>query len=449
MMVSAGDLVGGAILVAVFVVLIGAGEAWARLGEPAPEATRKLVHVGSGFESPWVVLAMAGSMSTFFGLASRSGFLASVHGVDRESRGSEYYPLAIFLVFLLTGDQLWIYVSSVLILALADASAALVGARWGRLRYTIQSDQKSVEGSLAFFAIAFAAIAGPAWLATSFSAPKIALSAGIGALLLTGFEAISLNGADNLFVPFAACVILQKHTADPIWMLADQALVLAGLLASLLVVNQCTALANRRRTALNGGATVASTMFAFAAWTLGGIAWAAPVLVLFACYTASWMVTQFFRRARDKIAVRTTYRALLLPFVVLVFANTSGDYAFWYGPFVAACATVLAVGLAAQLRRTRTLASRVRCGRTAFGLGTLAALAVVGLPWQMSPMLDPGAPAWIVATTGPLAALDAVVASRADASDDSFWVGSHFLVTTLAIVGTVAAQHYDVIGIVE
>lgn len=449
------DLIGGAILGAVFFALIATGEAWARLGDPAPETTRKFVHLGSGLacllfpvlvDSPWVVLAMALVMSAFFGLASKYDFLQSVHGVDRESRGSEYYPLAVFLVFLLAGDQPWIYVSSVLILGVADACAALVGSRWGILRYTVQTDKKSVEGSFAFFLIAFAAIVLPAAYFGTFSAEKVLLCGGIGALLLTGFEAISLDGSDNLFVPVGACVILAKQATDPVWMLVDQALVLLGLLVALLVLNRGTKyLTHRRQTAFNTGATVASTMVAYAAWTLGGVLWAVPVLVLFAGFTTSWMMTQFLHPAREKIAVRTTYRALLLPFGVLFFANTFDQYDFWYGPFLAACAAVLAFAVSAQLRRAGTSAMRTK--RTPLAVGIASALAVVAIPWSIQSVSGIGAPSVVTAMMGPLTLLNAHVTRRRWAEpDDSFWPAPHLLITVLAIALTASAQYA---GLVE
>ena len=76
---------------------------------PKPEHTRKLVHLGGGIAclffpflvtSPWVVLALAlAAHRALRGLGSRFGFLKSLHGIGRRSRGAEYYPLSVCLAF--------------------------------------------------------------------------------------------------------------------------------------------------------------------------------------------------------------------------------------------------------------------------------------------------------------------------------------------------------------
>ena len=92
--------------------LLAIAEAWVRLGHPKAEWTRKLVHLGGGIiglflpwlvESPLVVLVLTVSLSTLFVVGGKTGLLKSLHGVERKSRGSEYYPLAIFFVFASSG----------------------------------------------------------------------------------------------------------------------------------------------------------------------------------------------------------------------------------------------------------------------------------------------------------------------------------------------------------
>src|SRR5438132_3248629 len=96
------DLRGAVILSGAFLALIVIAELWRRFGHPNPEHTRKLVHLGGGvtclffpflIHSPWVVLAMALPLTILFVAGGKLGFLKSLHGVARKSRGAEYYPL--------------------------------------------------------------------------------------------------------------------------------------------------------------------------------------------------------------------------------------------------------------------------------------------------------------------------------------------------------------------
>lgn len=448
------ELLGAAALTAIFFANIAVAELWSRFGNPSSETTRKLVHLGSGFacltfpyllSSPLTVLAMAVGMTIFFRLASHFEFLESVHGIDRSSRGSEYYPLAVFLTFLLTGDQPWIYFASVLILGVADAFAALVGSRYGRLRYTVQEDRKSVEGSAVFFLIAIAAIAIPGWVFGPEPTGELLLSAAMAAALLTGFEAIALQGSDNLFVPVAACVILQKQATDSYAMLVDQALLLAGLFAGLVAINQLTRYwGSKRQSAVNTGGTIAAAMFAYAVWTLGGFDWAVPVLTLFGLFIATWMAVALVREARHKIAVRTTYRALLAPFTLLVFANTFDWYDLLYGPFLACCASILSYGAWNRIRGNRVPVARGRPVLTAVVVALAGSATVVGIAFALQSPAPAGSALLVVALSAPLAAVNARAVERWDIDPrESMWPGPSFHLTALHAAAILLAQHLE------
>ena len=216
------DLRGAAIIGVLFAAVLVVAELWARRWNGKPEHTRKLVHLGGSaigvflpllVESLVVAFVLTVGLSALFLATSKGKLLRSVGGVQRASRGSEYYPIAVFLLFLLSADDYWRYLASLLTLGVADAFAALVGSEYGRLRYSVEEDTKSVEGSLVFLVVAYLAILLPMVLLTDLDRPTMVLGALLAALVVTGFEAVSLRGADNLFVPLAACVILGKITS--------------------------------------------------------------------------------------------------------------------------------------------------------------------------------------------------------------------------------------------
>jgi phytol kinase len=338
------------------------------------------VHLGGGLvclffpflvESPWVVLAMAVAMSALFAGAARFGGLRSLHGVERRSRGAEYYPLAIFLVFLLARGRPFLYVSAVLVLAAADAFAALVGSRYGVVRYEVEEETKSLEGSLVFFLVAFLAIHLPTLLLTDLERAVCVLGAVLVAALVTGFEAISLRGADNLFVPLGVAVVLGKITSKPLSEVVFQNL-------SLLAICLLVAWIVRRERSFNVGGTIAFILFAYGAWSLGNWQWALPAFLGFGLYVAARRLAA--ARHATGVKVRTVARALLAPFLLLLIANAAQAARALYGPYLGASATVLAMALAAGALRLDRLAGPVRT-LAAASTGFLA-VAFTGLvPW--------------------------------------------------------------------
>lgn len=332
------------IVILSFGLLLAAAELWSRLGSPKPEWTRKLVHLGGGviglflpwlIESPLVVFALTASLSALFLAGEKTKLLKSLHGVERKSRGSEYYPLAICLVFAITADRPALYVSAVLVLAMADAFAALIGSRYGALRYEVEDEFKSVEGSVVFFFVAFLSVHLPLLLMTDLPRATCVLSALLVAMLVTVFEAIALHGTDNLFVPVAVVFVLQKITTKPIAHIAMQNVAFVCIVAIVL------ALAWKIEW-FNAGGALAVTLFVFAAWSLGPrFRWVIPVFIGLAALA---LVRLFVLRRgeRRRLKVRAVTRALIVPFLFLLAANMTSQFELFYAAYLAACAAVFA-----------------------------------------------------------------------------------------------------------
>lgn len=342
------DLRGAAIITALFLILLIAAETWSRLGHPKPEWTRKLVHLGGGLiglslpwliESPLIVFLLTASLSTLFVLGERWNFLKSLHKVERKTRGSEYYPLAIWLVFVLAADRPWLYLSAVLVLAVADAFAALIGSRYGKHRYEVEDEFKSVEGSAVFFVIAFIAVCVPMLLMTDLPRAVCVLSALLVTILVTIFEAISLRGTDNLFVPIAVVFVLQKITTKPLEHIAMQNVALIAIVTIVLLIA-------RRIEWFNTGGALAAILFVFASWSLGPrFRWVIPVFIGFAALAIARVILNA-RGERRRFKVRAVTRTLIVPFLFLLAANSTGRFDLFYASWLAACAAVLAFNLA-------------------------------------------------------------------------------------------------------
>jgi phytol kinase len=403
---------GVAIVLAAFGALLLTAELWSRLGNPKPEWTRKLVHLGGGIiglflpwliESALVVFILTASLSALFVIGEKTGLLKSVHGVARKSRGSEYYPLAIWLVFVIAADQPAFYLAGVLVLALADAFAALIGSRYGAVRYEVEDEFKSVEGSVVFFFVAFMAIHLPLLLMTGLPRAVCVLSALLVAMLVTLFEAISLEGTDNLFVPLAVVFVLQKITTKTVEHIALQNVAFVCIVAVVLLLAW-------RIEWFNAGGAIAVTLFVFAAWSLGDhYRYVIPVFIgLFGLALVRIFVIR--RGDRRRLKVRAVTRALIVPFVFLLAANMSGLFDVFFAPYLAACAAVFAFVAWTGGRAVKALA---------VGVGAAVLLvAPMRVGWEVS--------AIVIAVVGVMAVANARFA------DPREWGAASFLFALLA-----------------
>lgn len=272
-----------ALLGVLFLGVLAAAELWKRRGAPHPEITRKLVHCLAGVPialfpwllgSPWTVLALGAAFAAVLTWSRRRGLLCSVHGVPRTSHGDLYYLAAVALLFLFGRDRPVLYLISILVLVTADTGAALLGSAYGRRTYAVETGQRSLEGSAAFFVMAFLSAHLPLLLLTDLERPATVLIAVQLALLVTAFEAISLHGNDNLIVPVATYWLLLKMTPHSAAWIGLQILLELAILGGLALLAWRTRL-------LSASGTMAAHLFFYGACALCGPAWmVAPALAL-------------------------------------------------------------------------------------------------------------------------------------------------------------------------
>jgi len=371
------DLWGALLMLAIVRGLLAVAAAWARYGSPDPESTRKLVHLGGGIAcllfplvitSPWVVLALSLGLVVVFVSGARRGFLKSITRVTRKSRGSEFYPLAVFLLFLIAREAYWLYVAGILVLALADTGAALIGTRVGKHRFQVaEGEHKSLEGSLAYCLLAFLSIFLPMLWLGGFPLVTSVLVAFLVSVLLGGLEAVCVNGTDNICIPIVTCYGLMKITTKPQGEILFQC-------ASLLFITSVVVWLAWKLRIFDTRTGVILTIFAYATWSLGSTYWAFPVflcLLLFAVTSALDERSEQSRRLSS-----TTIGVLFVPSLLLIVANTLDNYDSFFGPFVAACMTT--IGLCLTLNHQRVWSARP--GLKTISLAAATAWFVVVLP---------------------------------------------------------------------
>jgi phytol kinase len=197
-----------------FGLLFGAIELIQRKLRISKEVSRKLAHVGAAGGAailPWLLSwsSVFWLAICFIGIMLVSRYLhifQSIHEVSRDTNGEIYMPLAIALLALFV-RQPQIYVTALIVLALADTAANIIGRRFGHK--TLPWGGKTWLGCFAFFVSGLIIMEFSALFATTWAQ---------GALILTMAgstvaEAIGLRGSDNLLVPIACAGLLKLLTS--------------------------------------------------------------------------------------------------------------------------------------------------------------------------------------------------------------------------------------------
>lgn len=209
------------LLASSFLALFIISEVVYRTFKVKTEYTRKFVHVGTGIlcmlfpvllNSHWEVLFLCGSFAIILLLSFKLKFLQSVNAIGRKSFGSLAYPAAVYFAFLCytfvnargisSLHPLLFFYLPILIMALCDPIAALVGRKVPLKTFKIGDGKKSVGGSLSFL---LAAILLTVLLMSLFQ-KDFSVSLLIWTALLTAsstmfVEAISPHGLDNITIP--------------------------------------------------------------------------------------------------------------------------------------------------------------------------------------------------------------------------------------------------------
>jgi phytol kinase len=233
------------------------------------------------FRNAWPVLLLAAiSITLLMAIRSIPALKTSlgevVGGVDRTSNGDIYFPIAICVLYVVSGGSRLLYCIPLLILTLGDATAALAGVRYGLTKYTAPDGTKSLEGSAALFAVAFMSIHVPLLLFSNTGRLQCLLIAATLALLVMLLEAIAWGGTDNLWLPLGAFAILHIFMHMSVEALAGRLIVSAGLV--LLVILW------RGKSTLRDDALIVSVLTAYSCWTLGGWRWLIFPVIVFLTY---------------------------------------------------------------------------------------------------------------------------------------------------------------------
>ncbi len=294
------------------------------------EVSRKLMHVIMGlvtlnlpwlFTKNWPVVSLALLTAlALFGLKHsklKDDLGQVLHAVKRSSYGDLAFPLAVATVFVLSNGNAILYCIPILILTLADATAALIGLRYGSLHYQAAEGSKSVEGSIAFLSVTFNSVLLSLLIFTDIGKLESILIAFILGLLVMMLEAVSWAGLDNMFIPLASFLLLSNL------ILMTQAQLLANL--SFILGLVLLIIIAKQPVVFDSTGVMAAAVIGYLIWATGGWLWLLAPITFFLSYRLILPEAQLSSSKESRAVPITVYSVLSVTaagLIWLLFADT-------------------------------------------------------------------------------------------------------------------------------
>ena len=181
--------------------------------------TRKAIHVITGvialffplfIKSPLDLILLCVGFAGLLAITLKFNLLQSVNNVDRYSRGSLLYPVAVIICFMFNyyRDTYLYFFIPILTLAMADPIAAIVGKKFPKGKYTLRNQTKTMAGSGSFFVIALVICFVALNLREGGNIMNCIWISLFVATTTTVGEGLSFKGDDNIVIPLVAIVSL-------------------------------------------------------------------------------------------------------------------------------------------------------------------------------------------------------------------------------------------------
>ena len=213
MTVLLGPTVIGIWLVVILITAVDCRKRW----PDQQELSRKIIHIGTGAVVPlawWfaipkpVAIAAAGAVTIVIAINHRWRWLAAIEDVDRTSYGTVAYAGAITLLLTLFWPQRSDAVcAAVLVMALGDGFAGLVGRGLASPQWTVFGQRKSIAGTVTMAVVSLLVLLAVGLSSGNTPSPVTLMLIGSSAVLL---EQLSAVGLDNLSVPISVGLLWQQ-----------------------------------------------------------------------------------------------------------------------------------------------------------------------------------------------------------------------------------------------
>ncbi len=313
--------------------------------------------------------------------------------------GVFYVPISYIVLVLTMNDYRELAMFSMLVMAFADAGAALAGEFFPAFPYKLGNSSKTISGSLTFAVITFILINLSLFLTVdgriffSVESPfKIWVFLLYTTIVLTIVESLSTKGADNILIPLLSAFFFYLFFAHPSVVIPLQ--IIYGFIFALLIL----AASYKLKFLTNDGSYTAFVLGVFI-FGLGGLQWSVPLLVFF-------ILSSFFSKIKknnsseyfEKGDKRDSFQVLangMLPALFLAINLIKQD-AIWFDLYLVSLATSMADTWATEIgnmkKRTtfwilnlkeiqQGVSGGISLGGTLGGALGSAVLALSGLPW--------------------------------------------------------------------
>lgn len=207
----------GILVSIIFVFLIiGMSSLMKKLNILSNEGSRKFIHIGV---SNWWIIAMiffdnnisAAIVPGLFVIINyisykKQIFSAMERDGSKKDLGTVYYAISLLILSLLTfknKELAYIGALGILIMGYGDGFAAIIGTKYGKHKFKILGNNKTIEGSLAMFLCSFLVSITILYI---FNPLNVLLYSFILALISTVLELVSPLGLDNLTVPLGSAM---------------------------------------------------------------------------------------------------------------------------------------------------------------------------------------------------------------------------------------------------
>ena len=209
------------VLIAVYIYVIAIFFISEKVLKTRPEVSRKFLHIMVGnmifampfFSEPWimvVLLTLPATIGTFL-LTEYSPIKINNSVTESGHALGLFFYSAIWTVLILVfSNYLWIVALAIVPMVYGDGFAALIGQKFGKVKYHIFGSEKSLEGSLTMFVITTVMSVFVWMVYATIGYPMPAFNLGVIlaiSAIATVCEAISYGGIDNLTVPAVTSVL--------------------------------------------------------------------------------------------------------------------------------------------------------------------------------------------------------------------------------------------------
>ena len=208
-------------LIVVYVYVIAIFIIAEKVLKSRPEFSRKFLHIMVGnmifampfFSNPWVMiigLTLPASIGTFLLTEYSPIKIENSMTESGHALGLFFYSAIWTILLVIFGSQLWIVALAIVPLVYGDGFAALIGIKFGKIKFSVFGSTKSLEGSLSMFVVTtvMSVFVWMVFTSIGYNMPEFNI---VNIILISAVatlcEAFSYGGIDNLTVPALTSIL--------------------------------------------------------------------------------------------------------------------------------------------------------------------------------------------------------------------------------------------------